>query len=263
MRPVLTSPPVDRDAGGRVPDDLDPSDFFRGESWRLRFDEEVLQLARSLAPKVRDLELGEPEGGSFRLTGRVAGGQETSVEFWADGSSWDCDASCDCGSGSFCVHAAALLLRASRERQIPRLGSNSAAAAVAATLARPTPSAIAPPPGLPRIAPVPVFELHVTREPADRTLKLLLQSLGQPPADSWIAAEAVVIYDVHRSPLRASMPGWTSRVVLPDGREALLEHSAAAETAAGFPIPRAFRSMPSGTSSAASGRRSLSHSAGV
>jgi superfamily II DNA or RNA helicase len=236
MRPVLTSPPVARDAVCRVPDDLEPSDFFRGGSWQRRFDDEVLQSARSLAPKVRNLELGEPGGASFHLTGRVAGGEETSVEFWADGSSWDCESSCDCGSGPFCVHAAALLLRASRERQIPRLGRNSAAAAVAATLARPAPSAVAPPPGLPRISPAPVFEIHVTREAADRTLKLLLQSLGQPAADSWIAAEAVVIYDGHRSPLRASMPGWTSRVTLPDGREALLEHTAAAETAAALQL---------------------------
>ena len=129
----------------------------------------------------------------------------------------------------------------------------------------------------------------MTREPVDRTSRLLLQSLGQPDPEVWISAEASVIYGGHRSPLRATLPEWTSRVTLPDGRPAILDHHAAAENAAarqlaeyravlapiqlrlalpaqpeiprlprptrrataGFPIPAASPSTASGTSSAA------------
>jgi superfamily II DNA or RNA helicase len=104
---------------------------------------------------------------------------------------------------------------------------------VAAALPQ-APTAPPPPPqpGLPRISPEPRFELHVTREPVDRMSRLLLQSLGQPDPEVWISAEATVIYDSHRSPLRGSMPDWTSRVIQPDGRPAILEHRQAAENAA-------------------------------
>jgi superfamily II DNA or RNA helicase len=89
-----------------------------------------------------------------------------------------------------------------------------------------------PQPQLPRISPTPTFELHVTRAAVDRSLKLLLQSLGQPETQYWIAADAVVDYDGHRIPLRAAMPEWNSRVYLTDGKPALLEHSEPKENTA-------------------------------
>ena len=65
------------------------------------------------------------------------------------------------------------------------------AAAVAAALPQAPVAAAPPAPELPRISPAPVFELHVTREPVDRTSRLLLQSLGQPEPEVWISAEAI------------------------------------------------------------------------
>ena len=49
-------------------------------------------------------------------------------------------------------------------------------------------------PDTPRLRIEPRFELEVTREPVDRTMRLLLQSLGRPDADFWISASAFVIY---------------------------------------------------------------------
>ena len=77
-----------------------------------------------------------------------------------------------------------------------------------------------------------LFLRALRREPVDRTSTLLLQSLGQPDPEVWIFAEAIVNYGGHRSPLRGSMPEWTSRVVQPDGSAAILDHRMAAENAA-------------------------------
>jgi superfamily II DNA or RNA helicase len=214
-----------------VPAEPKPSHFFRDSRWKNRFDDEILAAARALLPKVRELRLEEAAEDSFSLIGEVAK-EETEVDFWSVDGVWDFETRCSCELGGFCHHAAALLIKAEKERDLTRLSGHSIKAAVAVAL--PQALVIAPPPPaeLPRIAPEPVFELHVTREVVDRTSKLLLQSLGQPDPEVWIFAEAVVNYAGHRHALRGAMPDWTSRVTLPDGRPALLVHQAAAENAA-------------------------------
>jgi superfamily II DNA or RNA helicase len=207
-----------------VPPDHPPADFFRDHRWKARFDEEILAAAKTFVPKVRDMRLEEPAAGSFSLIGNVAA-EETEVSFWQADGSWDFESSCSCEVGSFCHHAAALISKAEKERDFTRLSGRSVAAAVAAVMPKAPDLPKPAPAGLPRISPPPVFELHVTREPVDRSLKLLLQSLGQPETEFWIAADATVNYDGHRSPLRSAMPDWTSRVYRTDGKPALLEHS--------------------------------------
>jgi superfamily II DNA or RNA helicase len=195
----------------------------------MRFEEEILNAAKTLVPKTMDLRLDEPTPASFSLCGNVTG-EETEVGFWKAGDAWELETFCSCELGGFCHHAAALLMKA--EKDPSRLSGQSVKAAVAAVL--PQPPVMVPPPSLvlPRISPEPMFELHVVREAADRTSKLLLQSLGQADPDVWIFAEAIVNYGGHRSPLRGTMPEWTSRVRLPDGRAAVLEHRMAAENTA-------------------------------
>jgi superfamily II DNA or RNA helicase len=197
----------------------------------IRFEDELLAAARTMTSKVRDARLDETAPGSFTLLASVAG-EETEVVFWSADGTWDFESSCSCGAGGFCSHAATLLIKAGKERDPSRLAGGSVKSAVAAALHPGPAPARGPQEGLPRITAKPAFSLHVVREPADRTSRLLLQSLGQPDVDRWIFAEATVDYDGHRSPLRASMPEWTSGVVLPGGRRAILEHSAAAENTA-------------------------------
>ncbi|MCU0779095.1 MAG: DEAD/DEAH box helicase, partial [Akkermansiaceae bacterium] len=208
-----------------------PSGFLRDSHWKARFDEEILAAARSLVSKARDIRLEEPAAGSFSLLGNVAA-EDVEIGFWPAAGGWEFETFCSCEVGSFCHHAAALIMKAEKERDLSRLSGRSVADAVASVLPKePEPPKPAPS-GLPRITAQPAFELHVTREVADRSLKLLLQSLGQPETDCWIAADATVNYDGHRFPLRAAMPEWTSRVRLTDGRPAMLDHSAAAENTA-------------------------------
>ncbi|MCX6865826.1 MAG: DEAD/DEAH box helicase, partial [Verrucomicrobia bacterium] len=215
-----------------MPTDTELLQFFRAPRWQQRFDDEILTAANPLVAKVRELRLEEPVAGSFSLLGNVAQ-EQTEVGFWQTDGGWELETSCSCDVGGFCHHAAALMLRAAKEHDLARLRGGSVAAAVAAALPSPVLTTAPPPaPELPRISPVPAFELHVTREPMDRSSRLLLQSLGQPVSDTWISAEATVMYDTHRSPLRGSMPAWTSRVTLPDARPAILEHRAATENAA-------------------------------
>jgi len=212
-----------------MPAPPDPSTFLRDSRWRNRFDEEVLSAAQAFVSKVREPRLEEPAEGSFSLIGNVAK-EDTEVGFWQMDGAWDFETYCSCELGGFCHHAAALLMKAEKERDLTRLGGRGIAAAVAAAL--PAEPAAPAPSTLPRVSAGPVFELHVTREPVDRSLRLLLQSLGQPETEFWIAAEATVDYGGHRGALRASMPDWTSRVFLTDGRPAIFEHSAAAENSA-------------------------------
>ncbi len=214
-----------------MPTDSDPSDFFCDSLWKNRFEEEILAAAQSQVSKVRDLKLEESAPASFTLLGEVAK-EETEASFWKSGSSWDLETFCSCEIGTYCHHAAALLLKAEKERDLTRLSGRSVAAAVAEALPK-APAAPPPPPTkLPRVQIEPVFEIHVTREPVDRTSKLLLQSLGQPEPEFWIAADATVNHGGRRSPLRSSQPHWTSGITLTDGSEAILEHNAAAENAA-------------------------------
>ncbi|MBC8127532.1 MAG: DEAD/DEAH box helicase, partial [Gloeobacteraceae cyanobacterium ES-bin-144] len=214
-----------------MPDDADAAAFFRKSHWENRFDDEILAAAQAYVSKVGKLRLEEPADGSFSLLGNVSK-EETEVGFWKAGDAWDFETFCSCEVEVFCHHAAALLLRAEKERDLTRLSGRSVADAVAAAL--PQTPIIQPNLSLelPRISAEPVFELHITRESVDRTSKLLLQSLGQPEPEFWISAEATVCYGDHRSPLRGSMPDWTSRVLLPNGKAAILEHKAAAENTA-------------------------------
>ena len=215
-----------------MPSGSDVSSFLRDTRWKARFEDEILAAAQPLVSKVKGLKLEEPVPGSFNLLGSVAK-DETEIGLWQSPSGdWEFESYCSCEVGGFCHHAAAMMLRAGKERDLSRLGGHSVAEAVAAALPQSPVAAPPPPPELPRLSPEPGFELHVTREPVDRTSKLLLQSLGQPEPDFWISAEATVNYGGHRGPLRASMPDWTSRVIQPDGSPALLEHRMAAENAA-------------------------------
>jgi hypothetical protein len=211
-----------------VPEKSDPSSFFRDASWQQRHDDEILLAARSFVSKVKDMRLEETGAQSWQLTATVAC-EEAAVDFWHEGDAWDCETTCSCEVGSFCHHAAALMTRAAKERDITRLRGHSVAEAVNLELSRPQAPAQRASPPLPEWSPKPTFELHVVRESVDRKLGLLLQSLGQPKAEQWIIAEAVVNYEGHRSPLRASEPEWTNDVTRPDGTRALLRHDEGAE----------------------------------
>ena len=214
-----------------VPDLPDIHALFADSRWQDRFDDEILAAAAPLVGKVRDLQLDPTTADTLTLRGTVAG-EETEVNAWPTGGGWDLETACSCELGSYCHHAAALMLKAGRERNPQRLQGRGVAAAVAAALPSARELLKDPPPDLPRVAFTPRFELHVTREPADRTTRLLLKSLGQPEPESWIAAEAFAIYDSHRRSLRATAPDWVSTIRLPDGQSAILRHDAGAENAA-------------------------------
>ncbi len=213
-----------------LPDSLDISSFLGDSRWRDRFDDEILAAANPLVNKVRDLKMEETAPGSISLIANVAK-DETEVNLWQSGNSWEFEAFCSCEVGNFCHHAAAVMLRAAKERDPSRLQGRGVAGAVAAALPSAHELMKDPPPDLPRLRFEPRFELKVAREPVDRATRLLLQSLGQPEPDFWISAEAWVIYDTHRISLRSTAPEWISSITH-EGQPAILQHDAAAETAA-------------------------------
>ncbi|MDH4444672.1 MAG: DEAD/DEAH box helicase [Akkermansiaceae bacterium] len=209
----------------------DISSFLRDSRWKDRFDDEILVAANSLVSKVRELRIEAPTTDSWNLLGLVAK-DETEVNIWKTEAAWDFETFCSCEIGSFCHHSAALLMRAAKERDASRLQGNTVAEAVAATLTDRAEPPRAPKRELPRVRFDPRFALHVTRAPADRATRLLLQSLGQPDTDFLISAEASVIYGKYRSSLRATAPEWMSEITGPDGQAAILQHQAGAEGAA-------------------------------
>jgi len=214
-----------------LPDAIDIQTFLGGCRWQQRFDDDILAAATPLLSKVRDLRLETLGEGTFSLLGSVAA-FDTEVSIWQSGGTWDFETTCACEIGGYCPHAAALLLKTEKQRDPQRLLGHSVAAAVAAALPAAREAFVDPSPDRPWLAPEPRFELHVTREPTDRTTRLLMQSLGLPAPDQWIFAAAVVNYDGHRSPLRGAAPEWQSTVVQPDGQTAILKHAAGAENAA-------------------------------
>ncbi len=218
------------DPAGTLPPTTDISAFLGGSRWKDRFDDEILAAANPLVSKVRDLKMEETAPGSISLFAAVSQA-ETEVNLWQAGSGWDFETFCSCELGGFCHHAAALLTKAAKEREPSRLQGRGIVGAVAAALPSARELMQDPPPELARLRLDPRFELRVTREPVDKATRLLLQSLGQPDPDFWISAEASVIYDGHRSSLRASAPEWVSSITH-EGRTAILQHDAAAENAA-------------------------------
>ncbi len=209
----------------------DISSFLGDYGWKDRFEDELLAAAHPLVSKVRDLRMDETAPRAISLIGTV-GKDETEVNLWHAGNTWDFETFCSCEIGSFCHHAAALIMRAAKERDPSRLSGRNIAGAIAAALPSARELMKDPPPDLPRLRYEPRFELRVSREPVDRATRLLLQSLGQPELDFWISAEAWAIYDRHRISLRSAAPDWISSITEADGQPAILQHDAAAETAA-------------------------------
>ena len=213
-----------------LPEAANISSFLGDSRWKDRFDDEILAAANSLVGKVRDLRVEETAPGSVSLLGMV-GKDEAEVNLWQSGSGWEFETFCSCDIGSFCHHAAALIIKATKERDPSRLQGRGVAGAVAASLPSARELMKDPPPDLPRLRMEPRFELRVNREPVDKATRLLLQSLGQPNVDFWISAEATVIHGPHRSALRSSAPEWVSSITY-EGQAAILQHDAAAENAA-------------------------------
>src|SRR6187431_2735547 len=210
-----------------LPQTADISSFLGDSRGKDRFDDEILAAANPLVGKVKDLQMEETAPGSISLIASVAK-DETEVNLWQSGSTWEFETFCSCEIGNFCHHAAAVMLRAAKERDPSRLQGRGVAGAVAAALPTARELMKDPPPDLPRVRFEPRFELKVAREPVDRATRLLLQSLGQPDPDFWISGEASVVYGGHRSSLRSSSPEWVSSITH-DGQPALLRHDAAAE----------------------------------
>lgn len=207
----------------------DPVSFLRSTEWQSRFDEEVIQVARGLVSKVRNLDVSEEGERSFRACARVTG-EETTVDFWMDEGGWQIEADCSCEIGRFCHHAAALLFKLAKERDFSRFIGRTIHAAVDLEIDRVTGTRTPlVSPSLPEWSPEPSFELHVTRQPADRNLLLLLQSLGQGKVEDWITAEAVADYEGYRVPVGLFGEDGTSEVVRSDGRRVLLVHHEGAE----------------------------------
>ena len=179
-----------------MPRDLES--FFSDPDWYHRFDEHILAQGKKLSsPRfLTALNLEEVDDG-YLLTGR-ADDHDAEVNLWPESDSrWAFDTSCTCDFGSFCPHAAAEILRASRPNTFARLMRGGGTSA--------------PPPGVEKISgPLqkdsaiyePTFHLEVAEEPArSRVVQLLLQALKMKQRDTWLVARPVVRYGPHEFPL--------------------------------------------------------------
>ena len=177
---------------------LDLTSFFKDPDWFHRFDEHVLAHGKKLSsPRfLTALNLEEVDDG-YLLTGR-SDDHDAEINLWPDSDSrWEFDTSCTCDFGSFCPHAAAALLRASRPNTLARLIRGGGTI---------------PPPKQPKKEEEPVvkdseiyqptFHLEVAEEPArSRVVQLLLQALKIKQRDTWLVARPTVRYGPHTFPL--------------------------------------------------------------
>jgi superfamily II DNA or RNA helicase len=192
------------------------SAFLACGDWRVRFDEEILTASRSFVSKTRGIILDEEPPDGFTLSGDIHR-ESCRVSLWpGTGSIWEFETTCTCDVGACCHHAAALLEKATRERNLPRLLGHSIPDAVERMipaqqrrLARESKGEATPPPEESQPhdrASNPTtpnsFHLHVRRAPVTRILGLLLQSLGEKNAESWITATAEARFDTHTRILR-------------------------------------------------------------
>lgn len=205
-------------------------DYLRSQEWRHRFEEEILAAAKPMVGKCRGIQLEDQGNDAYVLRGEVKG-ESVEISFWHTGAAWEMEAQCSCELSRNCHHAAGLLGKAAKSKDIERLkGAGLGAAvrdAIEATQSDEIPTST---PG-PRISPKPSFELEVSRLPVDPHSKLILKSLGQADAETCIFADAYVVYDGHRLPLRGSRPDWITEVHRED-ETFILEHDKAAENAA-------------------------------
>jgi hypothetical protein len=224
--------PARKIAAQPVPSPTELQQYLASQAWTARFDDEVLAHGAKLRPRVKNPTLRESAPGSLELAGSVDDA-ECGVDFWPQGNSLELETFCSCGNGGFCAHAAALLLRASRERSLESLSHRRPAEAIASHLAAVAPPApLSAPPPAAVIAPAPRFVLHLARRPTDRKVRMILQSHGGSAPDEWITAEARVCYGEHCGPLRATAPTWEECLQGPDGSPLRLRHDAAAENTA-------------------------------
>ncbi|MGB6221717.1 DEAD/DEAH box helicase, partial [Haloferula sp.] len=203
---------------------------LESESLLDRFEDEVVMIGTKLKGKVRALRSAWEEGEQFTLKADVAG-ETCEVIFWQEGSNWTFESQCTCEIRSYCPHAAALLIVATKPTKLRDLIQGSGGVP-------PLSSANASPSGMtvPVMNPsgpdrlenlTPTFELQITREPTEsKVVRLLLQALKIPDLGEWVVARPYAIYGKHRTPL-GGKPGLREHP-LPDG--SILLRDTAAET---------------------------------
>jgi hypothetical protein len=192
-------------------------DFLENAHWRDRFDDERLAVGQKLKSKVRELAGERPDEETFTLRAEIAG-ESSEIILWPTGGEWDFETSCSCEFGSFCPHAAALLVEVSKPRTLARVLEGSivrtkqAPELVRAAALEPAPEDI------PHVEFTPSFALKIVREPTDsKIVRLLLQALKLPDMGDWVVARPVAIYDGHRFPLGGGPVVREQRVETPNG----------------------------------------------
>ncbi|MBB5350989.1 superfamily II DNA or RNA helicase [Haloferula luteola] len=200
-----------------VPEPIDIHDHFSASLWQDRFEEEILLIANKLKGKARGLQ-GHWENESFVLHAEVAG-ESCEILHWREGDRWDFESTCTCDIRTYCPHAAAALLAASKPSKLRDLLAPPATPPQPPVDASHSSSAI-------RHEGNATFHLRITREPTDsKVVRLLLQALKIHDTGEWVVARPEILYGDHRIPLggKAGM----REHPLPDG--SLLVRDPAAE----------------------------------
>ncbi len=189
-----------------MPDRPDIRPFLESESLLDRFEDEVLMVGTKLKGKVRALRSAWEEGHQFTLKADVAG-ETCEVIHWPEGSSWAFESQCTCEIRSYCPHAAALLIVATKPTKLRDLLNPTSGMTVP----------VMNPSNSNRLENLtPTFELNIQREPTDsKVVRLLLQALKIPDLGEWVVARPYANYGEHRISL-GGKPGLHEHP-LPDG----------------------------------------------
>ncbi|BCX48244.1 helicase/SNF2 protein [Haloferula helveola] len=181
-----------------MPEPPDIRDHFTSDAWKERFEDEVMHIAAKLKGKARAISTVWEDAETFVLRGEVAGECCEAVH-WPAGGRWEFETSCPCEIRTYCPHAAALLLAATKPSKLRDLLAERSAdyeigsQMTTSEVASPTPSSEPQ---------APSFYLKVVREPTgSKVVRLLLQALKLPDTGEWVVARPFAIYGDHRIPL--------------------------------------------------------------
>jgi superfamily II DNA or RNA helicase len=160
--------------------------FLAEGGWAEWFDDQVRTMGVKLVSKVRGVRLW----GEIEVSGIAdVQGNEVSCEFWRQEDRVSFETGCGCGYGAFCEHGFALLGKMAREKRLGNFFGKTVAEAVKAEIGSGRVRSIGEK-TMDGEEPDVKFVLVVRKDAVDKTMKLLLQSMGQPQPEEWIYAEA-------------------------------------------------------------------------
>jgi len=226
------------------------SNFLTTEGWATRFDTEVIEIGRRLKSKINNITWESmPDGGGVIIGDWSDKGTSyhPEITIWLDGDNWMIETECGCEERFFCVHAAAVLLRASQAHIIDKLMKFGSLMNSGRISAKTEPDMPIEEPEEERLRSAPYFQLkliRVAKRPEVIETYLKKKRPSRDLSDKQVPLSiATVVYPSAEFgdfvfPLLSEIAEGETRRTLPDGRSLVIERFRALEKDASSQLAR-------------------------